>query len=127
MDVLKEASQLGVNLYEEHLKFVSSFSPVWRNDENLMLLMSAIALFSPDRANIVHAKVIKSEQDGYFYLLRRYLETLYAGCQAKDVYLQLIGKLLELHRLNESHIKVDINFLTVSGGGVGELPLPHKH
>ena len=135
MDVLKEASQLGVNLYEEHLKlncncretfktnyfrFVSSFSPVWKNDENMMLLMSAIALFSPDRVNVVHAKVIKSEQvwlrvkhcplysvkDGYFYLLRRYLETLYAGCEAKQVYLQLIGKLLELHRLNESHIKV---------------------
>ena len=24
-------------------------------------------------------------QDGYFYLLRRYLETIYSGCQAKEV------------------------------------------
>jgi len=106
MDVLKEATQLGVNLYEEHQRFVSSFSPVWKNNENIMLLLSAIALFSPDRVNVVHANVVKSEQDSYFYLLKRYLETQYSGCEAKQVYLQLIGKLLELHRLNESHIKL---------------------
>jgi len=114
-------------------RFVSSFSPVWKNNENIMLLLSAIALFSPDRANVVHANVVKSEQvqvltqissvtqhnfsqhipccqDSYFYLLKRYLETQYSGCEAKQVYLQLIGKLLELHRLNESHIKVNIRF-----------------
>ena len=73
-------------------------------------------------------------QDGYFYLLRRYLETLYPGCQATEVfcnllmqyflqinflkslnllmqhffqiYLQLIRKLLDLRHLNESHVKV---------------------
>ena len=49
MDALKEASQLGVNLYD------------------------------------IYAYV----QDGYFYLLRRYLETFYAGCEAKQVYIQL--------------------------------------
>ena len=54
-------------------------------------------------------------KDGYFYLLRRYLETLYAGCEAREVYLQLIGKLLELHRLNESHIKVNNNLPGVRG------------
>ena len=47
MDVLKEASQLGVNLYEEHLKFASSFNSVWKNDENILLLLSAVALFTP--------------------------------------------------------------------------------
>ena len=62
MDVLKEASQLGVNLYEEHKRFVSSFDPRWRKDENIMLLLSAIALFSPDRANVTHGDVIKLEQ-----------------------------------------------------------------
>ena len=121
MDVLKEASQLGVNLYEEHLRlienlcwfyqnhvhrFASSFCSVWKNDENILLLLSAIALFTPDRVNVVHPNVIKKVQDGYFYLLQRYLNTKFPGCQAQEIYLTLIGKLLELHSLNDAHTKV---------------------
>ena len=62
MDVLKEASQLGVNLYEEHQRFVQSFHPKWRADENVMLLLSAIALFTPERSNVLHKDVVKLEQ-----------------------------------------------------------------
>ena len=106
MDVLKEASQLGVNLYEEHLKFASSFNSVWKNDENILLLLSAVALFTPERVNVVHHNVVKKIQDGYFYLLQRYLNTKFVGCQAQEIYLTLIGKLLELHRLNDAHSRV---------------------
>jgi len=118
MDVLKEATSLGVNLYEEHQRFVSSFEQWWRQDENIMLLLSAICLFTPDRANVTHGEIIKAEQDGYFYLLRRYLETQLPSCQATEVYLQLIGKLLELHRLNDSHIKL---FMEVNPGQIEPL------
>jgi hypothetical protein len=31
-----------------------SFSLSWRSDEVIMLLLSAIALFSPDRVNLIH-------------------------------------------------------------------------
>ena len=62
MDVLKEANQLGVNLYEEHQKFIKSFDPKWRKDENILLLLSAIALFTPQRANVIHKDVVKLEQ-----------------------------------------------------------------
>lgn len=62
MELLKEASQLGVNLYEEHQRFVKSFDPKWRTDENVMLLLSAIALFNPDRSNVLHKDVVKLEQ-----------------------------------------------------------------
>lgn len=62
MELLKEASKLGVNLYEEHQRFVTSFDPRWRTNENVMLLLSAIALFSPDRANVLHKDVVKLEQ-----------------------------------------------------------------
>ena len=60
--MLKEATELGVNLYEEHQRFVKSFDPQWRSDENVMLLLSAIALFTPERANVVHKDVVKLEQ-----------------------------------------------------------------
>ena len=62
LEVLKEAAQLGVNLYEEHKRFVMSIDPQWRADENVMLLLSAIALFTPERSNVVHKDVIKFEQ-----------------------------------------------------------------
>lgn len=66
MDVLKGASQLGVNLYEEHQRFVKTFDPKWRADENVMLLLSAIALFTPERSNVIHKDVIKFEQVPFF-------------------------------------------------------------
>ena len=62
LEVLKETNELGVNLYEEHQRFVKSFDPQWRSDENVMLLLSAIALFTPERANVVHKDVVKLEQ-----------------------------------------------------------------
>ena len=62
LEVLKETAQLGVNLYEEHQRFVKSFEPQWRSDENVMLLLSAIALFTPERSNVVHRDVVKFEQ-----------------------------------------------------------------
>ena len=43
-------------------RFASSFCRVWKNDENILLLLSAIALFTPDRANVVHHNVIKKVQ-----------------------------------------------------------------
>lgn len=58
VDVLKEAKG---NIYTEHAKFVGTFYPRWR-DENIILILSAIALFSPDRARVVHTDVIKLEQ-----------------------------------------------------------------
>lgn len=38
LELLREASQLGVNLYEEHQRFVKSFDPRWRTDEQVLLL-----------------------------------------------------------------------------------------
>ena len=62
MDVLKQANDYGVQLYEEHQRFVKSFDARWRSDENVMLLLSAIALFTPERSNVLHKDVVKLEQ-----------------------------------------------------------------
>ncbi|GIX94732.1 nuclear hormone receptor HR96 [Caerostris extrusa] len=89
VDVLKEAKG---NLYEEHKRFLTSFHPQWRADENIMLILSGIALFTPERPNTVHKDAIKLEQDTYYYLLRRYLDFKYGPCEAKTIYLKLIQK-----------------------------------
>lgn len=108
VDVLKEAKG---NLYEEHKRFLTSFHPQWRNDENIMLILSGITLFTPERPNTIHKEAIKLEQDTYYYLLRRYLNSKYNLCEATSIYLQLIQKIQELHNLNENHVRVylDVN------------------
>ncbi|OAD59902.1 Nuclear hormone receptor HR96 [Eufriesea mexicana] len=105
VDVLKEAKG---NLYAEHSRFIRSFDPRWR-DENIILILSAIALFTPDRPRVVHNDVIKLEQNSYYYLLRRYLESVYPGCEAKSMFLKLIQKISDLHRLNNEVVGVYLN------------------
>uniref|UniRef100_A0A1L8DIG6 Putative nuclear receptor nhr-48 n=1 Tax=Nyssomyia neivai TaxID=330878 RepID=A0A1L8DIG6_9DIPT len=107
-DVLKLAKG---NVYEEHERFILTFDPKWRTDENIILIMCAITLFSPDRPRIVHSDVIKLEQNSYYYLLRRYLESVYPGCEARSTFLKLMQKVNELRRLNEVIIGVylDVN------------------
>ncbi|XP_012287620.1 uncharacterized protein LOC105703662 [Orussus abietinus] len=105
VDVLKEAKG---NLYAEHAKFVRTFDPKWR-DENVILILTAIALFTPDRPKVVHSDVIKLEQNSYYYLLRRYLESVHPGCEAKSTFLKLIRKISELHRLNDEVVGVYLN------------------
>lgn len=58
-DILKLAKN---NIYEEHDRFNRSFDPKWRSDENIILLMCAILLFSPNRPRVIHSDVIKLEQ-----------------------------------------------------------------
>ncbi|XP_076759698.1 nuclear hormone receptor HR96 isoform X2 [Xylocopa sonorina] len=105
VDVLKEAKG---NLYAEHARFIRSFDPRWR-DENIILILSAIALFTPNRPKVVHNDVIKLEQNSYYYLLRRYLESVYPGCEAKSMFLKLIQKISDLHRLNNEVVGVYLN------------------
>lgn len=50
------------NVYEELQNFMSNFDLKLRMDENIILIMCAILLFSPSRPRIVHAEVIKLEQ-----------------------------------------------------------------
>uniref|UniRef100_A0A1E1X4I4 Putative nuclear hormone receptor 48 n=1 Tax=Amblyomma aureolatum TaxID=187763 RepID=A0A1E1X4I4_9ACAR len=108
VDILKEARG---NVYEEHKRFINAFRPEWRLDENIMLLLSAITLFTPERPNLVHRDVVMFEQDTYLYLLRRYLDTRYSGCDSRSVFLQLIRNLEDMRTLNENQVSilVDLN------------------
>lgn len=107
-DVLKLAKG---NIYRTHESFIRSFEPRWRTDEHVILIMSAILLFTPHRMKVVHPDVIKLEQNSYYYLLRRYLESIYPGCEAKSTFLKLIQKILELRKLAEevTGVYLDVN------------------
>lgn len=95
--------------YNEHEKFIKTFSPLWKGDENIILILCMILVFSPDRPKVVHQDVIRLEQNAYFYLLRRYLESVHSGCEAKSLFLKLMLKLTEVRRVNEELISVYLN------------------
>lgn len=48
--------------YEEYENFIRTFDDRLRKDENVILIMSAIVLFTPNRLKIVHTDVILLEQ-----------------------------------------------------------------
>jgi nuclear receptor subfamily 1 group I len=50
------------NIYEEHENFIKTFDLKLRTDERIILILCAITLFCPDRANVVHKDVIMLEQ-----------------------------------------------------------------
>lgn len=52
------------NVYEEHKRFILAFQPEWRQDHNIIFLLSAITLFTPERPNIIHGDAIKHERVG---------------------------------------------------------------
>lgn len=54
------------NVYEELQGFMSNFDLKLRMDENIILIMCAVLLFSPNRPRIVHSEVIKLEQVSRF-------------------------------------------------------------
>lgn len=58
-DILKLAKG---NVYEEHDRFIQSFPDQVKNDENVILIMCAITLFTPTRTRTIHQDVIKLEQ-----------------------------------------------------------------
>ncbi|EDW84743.1 uncharacterized protein Dwil_GK14276 [Drosophila willistoni] len=97
------------NIYEEHLKFISTFDEKWRMDENIVLIICAIVLFTPARPRVIHKDVIRLEQNSYYYLLRRYLESVYSGCEAKNAFIKLIQKISDVERLNKFIINVYLN------------------
>lgn len=62
-DLLKLANN---NVYEEYEHFIRTFDAKLRKDENVILIMSAIVLFTPSRPMTVHSDVLKLEQVGVF-------------------------------------------------------------
>ncbi|XP_050674902.1 nuclear hormone receptor HR96 isoform X2 [Leptidea sinapis] len=50
-------------------------------------------------------------KNSYYYLLRRYLESIYPGCEAKSTFLKLIQKTVELRRLaaEVTGVYLDVN------------------
>ncbi|KAJ8932677.1 hypothetical protein NQ318_021216 [Aromia moschata] len=106
VDVLKLAKG---NMYQEHERFIRTFDAKWRTDENIILILCAVILFTlTDRG--LYIRIIP------ITIFRRYLESIYPGCEAKSTFLKLIQKITELHKLNEELTNVYLDVKSLTGG-----------
>lgn len=81
VDVLKLAKG---NVFEVHEQFIRTFESKWRQDENIILILSAIVLFTPTRPKTVHSDVLKLEQ--VCLLIIGFIQTL----QSLNLYLEFL-------------------------------------
>jgi nuclear receptor subfamily 1 group I len=99
---------------------LTTFSDRWRNNENVMLILSAITLFCPDQVNLKEVEKIRSKQERYYVLLKRlqgvflssqlpvhrYLDTQCSPTEAQQSYDHLLRKLIDLHQLNQGLLRI---------------------
>lgn len=63
------------NVYMEHDRFIQNFPESLRSDENVILIMCAITLFSSNRPRTIHKDVIKLEQVWFLLTLLKVLDS----------------------------------------------------
>ncbi|XP_074603601.1 nuclear hormone receptor HR96-like [Brevipalpus obovatus] len=107
------------DLIKSHLNFISDFSPRWRKDLNINLLLVAITLFS-ERPHLHHSNTVRLEQASYEYLMKRYLDSQYLNdpCQASSDYYHLMGKSEDLRELTKKHTNL---YLELGPQAIGPL------
>ncbi|VDK53148.1 unnamed protein product [Cylicostephanus goldi] len=108
LDVLKSTKE--TQHYEEHKRFLIGFNEQIRRNECVMLLLMALVIFRPDRANLVDKVRVRAIQNTYYGVLRRVLECEYAASEALIVYEMLVRKLEELKHLKEGLVRIYYGF-----------------
>ncbi|KAI6176203.1 hypothetical protein M3Y97_00772900 [Aphelenchoides bicaudatus] len=100
VDILKKTPE--EQHYEIHRNFLHMFDERWRQNENVMLILNAIVLFSADRPRIQDHLAVRQTQQLYIDLLERYLHTECRPSEANDAYQTLMQQLLKLREVNRS-------------------------
>ncbi len=103
--ILKNATGF-VQLHHELVTFSKAFKTIIQNDLPIVIMLSAIILFSPEGPHVIFRDVVSNIQDKYLLLLKHYLEARYSYSRAADMYPQLIYKIKELKELCEDQGKV---------------------
>ncbi|BFY96996.1 hypothetical protein BsWGS_00036 [Bradybaena similaris] len=96
----------GTGLFDEHMRFVKSLAVDLQADETVLILLLMIALYSPDRPQIVDKHYVAEEQERYALLLLRYLESKHPAHVIRWMYPKLLMKLTDIRNLNEEHSQV---------------------
>ncbi|XP_054169169.1 nuclear hormone receptor HR96-like [Oppia nitens] len=104
---LKILKQSKNDLYFPLQRFLHELSKEYDNDEIILELLSAIALFEPTLPDLKHREAIRLHQLIYMYLLQRYLQVKYGGseCMAKTKFIRLMNGVIYAHRTHHTHLR----------------------
>lgn len=72
----KETYTTHCNKPSNNDRFLQTFNERWRQNENVMLLLSAIVLFRPDRPNVRDFQTVSRNQQQYYSLLKRLIKII---------------------------------------------------
>lgn len=105
--IIKE--QLGMTMYNEHVKFVRGLHQLTNSNRTVMTLLFVIGIFAPDRSNLSDKESVTLAQEKYTSWLRSYLESIMPISKARQLCTDLLMKLLEVRNIGESSAKLAAN------------------
>ncbi len=89
-------------LFQMHMEFIRCIQKM-NVDEPIIMLLSLIVLFTPERKDLVYTKWIERFQAHYTYLLKRYMNWRFGMIKSSYVFGKLLTKLSDLRELSDSH------------------------
>lgn len=105
--IIKE--QLGMTMYNEHVKFVKGLHQLTNSNRTIMTLLFVIGIFTPERANLGNKDGVVIAQEKYRGWLLQYLESIMPVSKARKLCSDLLMKLLEVRNIGESSAKLAAN------------------
>ena len=94
-------SVFGEGLYDEHMRFITSFNMAAQWNKPAMILSMIINIFASDRPEIKDKSLVEEARMHYSQLLQAYLRSQYTLFKADTVYQQILAKLGDLKTYGE--------------------------
>lgn len=105
--IIKE--QLGMDMYNEHVKFVRGLHQLTNSNRTVMTLLFVVGIFAPDRSNVSNKEGVAFAKEKYKGWLQQYLESIMPVSKARYLANDLLLKLSEVRNIGESSAKLAAN------------------
>ena len=105
--IIKE--QLGMSMYNEHVKFVKGLHQLTNSNRTVMTLLFVIGIFTPDRSSLHNKEGVAFAKEKYTSWLQQYLESMMPAAKARRLIQDLLQKLSEVRNIGESSAKLAAN------------------
>lgn len=101
---LNEFGEDTKNMLKEYKKFVSSLLTLCCGDLTIIMLMTALALFSSDRPELLQRQSVQDTQEMYADLLESYTKVRFP--EDHTLFPRLVLKLTDIRNISEIHSKM---------------------
>lgn len=95
-------------LFQMNMEFIRCIQ-MMNVDEPIIMLLSLVVLFNPDRKNLIYSKWIERYQAHYTHLLEGYMNWKFGMAKSRFVFGKLLTKLSDLRELSDSHNQNNVN------------------